>query len=147
MANLKPILSSQFLVTVDGIQGYWTKVSSPKDNRAEVKYNDGQTGFTRTLLGFVTREKVTLSKPYDPAADRALITWYKEKMANGASQPFVVTIQTVNADTQATPLAGAPTIILTQCQLASFKYPEVDRDSTKLAMIEMEVYHDDITAQ
>ena len=145
MANLKPIQQKQFLVFFDGsalLSTYFTKVTAPKESRDEVEYNNGQDGTTYTSLGFTKRDKVTFSKPFDPVADKAIITWYKGRRA-ASTEKFTATIKPVNADQAGSDISGAGTLTLTGCEVVSFKMPEADRMSTGLAMLEIEVVHDD----
>lgn len=136
--NLKPISQKQFLVTIQGIQGFFSKCTKPKEARTETTYNDGQTGEEYTHLDFIKRDKVTLSKVFDPAADKTLVSWFNERKTK-ADTPFNISIQPVSADTAGTPISGASTIILNNCFVASFSYPEVDRMGSGMAMLEIEV--------
>jgi phage tail-like protein len=136
--NLQPISQKQFLVNIQGIQSYFSKVTKPKESRAETTYNDGQTGEEYTHLDFIKREKITLSKVFYPATDKALVNWWNERKTK-ADTPFNISIQPIAADTAGSPISGAGTIILNNCFVQSFSYPEVDRMGSGMAMLEIEV--------
>lgn len=133
--NLHPIQQRQFLVFIDGVQAYFTKVTAPKETRPRSNYNDGEKGLTRKHIGFLELDDVTLSKPFDPAQDKALIQWWEEQKKN--PQPVTVTIQPVNTDVEGTPIQGAGTLVLTECVAAEFTYPSVDREADGMAMLEI----------
>lgn len=163
MGNLKPIQQKQFLVfigdtaasgsssgssssgsantTTTLVKTYFTKATAPKESRDEAEYNDGQTGTTYVSLGFTKREKVTLSKPFDPVADKTLVTWYKSRRS--ATEKFTTSIKPVAADQVGSEIASAGTLTLTGCEVASFKMPDVDRMATGVAMLEIEIVYDE----
>ncbi len=143
---LKPVTQKQFLVILDKLTDtYWTKATAPKETREVVEYNDGQTGNIRKALGFLNRDNITLSKPFDPAADKALMAWYENIRKNGTTaEGFTVTITPVNNDMAGTTISGV-TITLTGCQVVSFRTPEVDRAGSAIAMVELELLYDDIS--
>ncbi len=149
---LKPITQQQFVVLIDQLTStYWTKVTSPKESRVQSEYNDGSTGTTRKVSGFTTRENVTLTKAFDPIADKAIITWYnssKGSASTGTSSqgvtPFTVSITPVTNTYQGTTITGV-TITLTGCQVVSIKLPEVDRTGSGTAMLELEIYYEELT--
>lgn len=145
MADLQPLSIKQWLVTLDGVTGYFTKATAPKATKGEVSFNDGSTGIERTHLDFIKYEKITISKPYDPAADGSLIEWANTAFEEGTK--FTVTMQPVKADQLGSPIDGAKTIAMAECQLASFKYPEVDRGGSGLSMLELELIPGTITVQ
>lgn len=163
MGNLKPIHQKQFLVFIGDagatststsgastskdntatalVKTYFTKATAPKESRDEAEYNDGQTGTTYVSLGFTKREKVTLSKPFDPSADKTLVAWYKSRRS--ATDKFTTSIKPVAADQAGSEISGAGTLTLTGCEVASFKMPDVDRMATGVAMLEIEIVFDE----
>jgi len=153
MANLKPITVQNFIVTVNGATGLsgnilFTKASAPSFSRPEVAYNDGQTGQTLATFGFSTREKLTLSKPYDPVQDEALELWAQKEVENAnADTAFTITVQPVTSDIAGTPIASAKARVYTGCVVTRLRVAEVDRTSSSLAMLEIEVYFQNSTKQ
>lgn len=144
---LKPTMQKQFLVLLDQLkETYWSKVTAPKETRDVAEYNDGQTGKTRKVLGFTNTENITLSKAFDPVADKAIVDWYSNRKKDaGKAEKFSISIQPINADYQGSVISGGITITLTGCQVVSFKAPDVDRLGTGMSMIELEVCYDDIS--
>lgn len=148
---LKPITQQQFVVLIDQLTStYWSKVTSPKESRVQAEYNDGSTGTTRKVAGFTSRENVTLTKAFDPVADKAIIAWYnglKGSSTGGTgtgATPFAVSITPVTNTYQGTTITGV-TITLTGCTVVSLKMPEVDRTGSSAAMLELEVYYEELT--
>lgn len=136
-SNLKPVAKKQFVLTIEGVAGNFTKCTAPKVTREENQYNDGQTGQTRTHLGFTTVEKVTLSKNYDAVADKVMISWLEETLRT--NRIFTATIQPIQADLAGTVITGSGTFMLTECQLVSVTYPEADREGSGLSMFSLEL--------
>lgn len=145
MADLQPISMKQWRATIDGVQAYFTKVTAPKETFGETEYSDGQTGQTLTHTDFIKIEKVTLSKPYDPVGDKALVDLYinyKKKR-----ELKTISLEPTNADLERTKISGAPTIVLNQCQITSFTWPEIDHTGTGMSMLVMEVVPKTIDTQ
>lgn len=147
MANLKPITSQNFVVTISGAAGLsgthlFTKATAPRFSRTGASYNDGQTGQELMVFGFSQRQNLSIAKPYDPVADKALETWAQSIMEKPpANAEFTLTIQPVQSDIAGTPIPSAQARVFTGCQLVSVRMPDVDRQGTSTAMIEMEVYY------
>lgn len=147
MPNLRPLTQKQFIVQMDTLTGmYFSKVTAPKESREVVEYTDGQTGAVYKMPGFISRENVTLAKPFSPEQDKALVSWYNTKKAANAAK-FTITIQPVNADQAGSAAAAGATLALTGCEVVSLKMPDVDRMGSGLAMIEIEVLYDGWTLQ
>lgn len=140
---LKPITQKQFLVILDKLATtYWSKATSPKESRDVADYNDGQTGTVKKALGFLSRDNITLSKAFDPDADKAITTWYAEMQKNGTpNDGFNVSITPVKNDLAGTTLKGI-TLKLSGCQVVSLKLPDVDRMGNGVATIELELCYD-----
>lgn len=137
--NLTPVITAQFLVTVAGQAGYWTKVTSPKRQYGETKYSDGSTGQVLHYYGFAENDSITISKPYQPGQDTALITWLKGNDTSRVA-PFTVTVKPVTVDITGQPLANGLTFTFTGCQLKSYTLPaEVDRTANAVEMITVEI--------
>ncbi len=149
---LKPITQQQFIVLIDQLkETYWSKVTAPKESRVAADYNDGSTGTTRKVLGFTNRDNVTLSKAFDPVADKAVLAWYTSYKGGGSSAntassatPFTISITPVTNTYQGATIAGV-TITLTGCQVISAKLPEVDRTGSAVAMIEFEICYEELS--
>lgn len=150
MPNLRPISQKQFLVSLSGLpEIYFTKATAAQESREVIEYTDGQTGTVYKMPGFSSRENVTLSKPFHPDQDKALVDWYNgQKAKNYPDGKFTVSITPVSADRVASLFGdGKNTIVLTGCEVVSFKFPEVDRMSSGLAVLELELLFDDFSMQ
>ena len=145
MSKLKPVMTKQFLVVLDGVSAKFSKCSGISETRDSADYDDGETGQTFTHLGFIKLEEVTLSKTFDPVADKALVDWWVQQKK--APTDFTVTIQPVQADTQGTAISGSRALILQGCQVSSFRHAEVDRTGSGIAMLEIRVYPKAVTYQ
>lgn len=140
---LKPITVRSFLVTISGLGNtYFTKATSPKESREVVEYQDGLTGTVRKMVGFTTRDNVTLSKPFYAVEDKALVNWYQNQKKTNAAK-FVVSITPVNPDLEGSKIAGAATLTLVGCEVVSLKMPDIDRMGSGTAMVELELLYDD----
>lgn len=140
MANpLKPIPQKQAVITISTLPDtYWISSKGGKVTREKVKYNDGKTGIVQTIPSFMELEALTLQKAFDPAADAAVVTWIESQDKSPA--PFNVAIQPVKSDIAGSPFDGAKQLLFSNCVLGDYKLPtEWDRNSTGLAMIEVEI--------
>ena len=142
---LTPQSTKQYLVSLGGVQAYFTKITAPKWMKAETKYNDGQTGTMKTHLDFLDLEKVSLTKNYDAAKDGAIDQALKTRRESG--EAFEVTIQPVLADKAGSPVPNGKTIVLQGCRVVSVTYPAVDREGSGLSTMIVEVIPDDIVLQ
>jgi hypothetical protein len=135
MGNLKPITQKQFLVTISDLPNdtYWTSVKGGKASRDKEEYNDGKEGIHKKLAGFITLESLTLMKPFDPDQDGAVIDWIKKQMTEPTE--FSVAVQPVSANLVATNRGRQ--IRYEQCTLFDFKFPDVDRQSSAVANLEI----------
>lgn len=146
MPGLKPISQKQFLVVLDQLpQAYFTKATGIEESYETQKYNDGETGVIRTHVGFLDVGNVTLSKVYDPEQDASMLAWWDGQKKERST--FSVSIQAVTADTNGTVIPGSGTLLLQECQVVRFKYPEVDRESSSMAMLEIEIVPGTVTKQ
>lgn len=147
MANLKPVTVQNFIVTISGAAGLsgtflFTKATAPRFSRTEAPYNDGQTGTEQMTFGFAKRDKISVSKPYDPVTDAALEIWAQEMMEKpAANNDFTLTIQPVQSDIAGTALPSAKARVYTGCQITSFRGHDVDRGGSGVAMLELEIYY------
>lgn len=153
MANLKPITVQNFVVTISGASGLsgtflFTKATAPRLSRVEAPYNDGQTGTEQMTYGFSRRDKITISKPYDPVADAALEEWAQNMLEKPtATSDFTLTVQPVQSDIAGTAYPGAKARVFTGCQVTSFRGADVDRQGSATAMLEIEIYFQATTKQ
>lgn len=143
---LKPIYQKQFLVTLGSLKAYFNKATAPSETRDTVDYNDGQTGTTFVHAGFTKRDTVTLSKVFDPSADKELIAFYVKQTTEEPTD-FNVSIQPVSVELQGKPIAGAGTFLLNNCQFVGAKLPEADRSGSGMAMLEFTLTFDSWTYQ
>jgi hypothetical protein len=135
---LAPISQKQAKIVISAIPGiFWTSNKGGKLSREEVKYNNGQTGLEQTYVGFSMVEPLTLSKPYDPVADKAIAAFVTTQRSNGT--PFSITVTPVQADVAGSPLAGAVGVTYPNCVLTGYKPADFDRNGQGLAMIEVTV--------
>lgn len=141
MAQLAPLSVRQYIVILNAnLKTQWNKCTGGKQSRDTQEYNDGQTGQTKNLLGFIKNEMLTLSKPFDAVQDKALLNWVNDQMAKDVSNNrFTVTVQPVQVDLKGTVISGAGTFQFTNCQLVSWTKPEADRDGSSVSTLELEI--------
>ena len=153
MANLRPVTVQNFVVTISGASGLsgtflFTKATAPRFSRVEAPYNDGQTGTEQMTFGFAKRDKMTISKPYDPVNDATLEAWAQDMMEKPKdNSEFTLTIQPVQSDIAGTALPSAKARVYTGCQITSFRGNDVDRGGSGVAMLEIEIYYAASTKQ
>ena len=143
--NLQPISVKQFLVTIGGQSFTFQSKKGGKIQWTEETYNAPDQGVEYKHHSFQKMDNLTLTKLFDPAADRALITWSNTITQNRA--PFTVTVQPVQSDLAGTVYPGGGTFIYTGCELVSITDPESDRDGSGLAKLELEISFQNRTYQ
>ena|SRR4028119_913544 len=146
-ANLTPIASKQWLITVEGVDGTWRVASAPTVTRESINYTDPTLGRTRQHLGFQSNDDVTLTRDYDAKKDSAVLKWCQERLTGAATvTPFTITISPVYADVQGTPYDGSAKYTLTGCYLKSYKWINPDRGGNNLTEIQIVVTWEDIAS-
>jgi hypothetical protein len=146
MPTLRPITVQNFVVTINGAKGLtdtvtFEKCSNLKLARPTSEYNDGQTGQKMSTFGFADRSTLSLSKAYDPVNDAILEKWASDAIQNPTeNSQFTVTVQPVNSDLAGTPISGASPRTFTGCEVISLKLPDIDRNSSGVARLELDIY-------
>lgn len=142
-SNLKPISVKQYLVILGGsTKAYFNSCKGGKQSRQEEEYNDGQTGQTFSHLGFVKNDKLTITKNFDPTADKVLLDWVNTRMSKDGNARFPLTVQPVQVDLAGTVISGAGTFQFLNCQLVSWMKPDSDRDGSGMSKLELEICFD-----
>ena len=148
MPRLQPISQQNFQVTIsdDGTQLaniYFNKVSRPGLVRSQENFNDGQTGQIFKHLGLLSTDIVTLTKIWSPSQDIELLNWANDRIKSGG-ELFTVVVQPVQSTKDAEPVEGSNSWNYSGCQLVAFRPPEVDRDASGLATIELEIDYENL---
>lgn len=74
-----PLSNSEFLQTIEGVEGYFSEFSGVNYTVERPDWSDGLTNIKRKASGGTTNyEDVTLAKAFDPEKDDALIAWCEE---------------------------------------------------------------------
>jgi len=137
---------ASFLVTIDQIEGYaeyWSTCTGLEDSAGDgASYSDGLKRNLLKLPGIREVATPTLSKPYDHVADRPLMAWW-DRWCEGEQSPVRITIQPVFYCDDQPELEGEP-FVLEGCRPTRFKPPEVDKTSSDVAMIELDLTFDRI---
>lgn len=76
-----PMTTSDFLATLEGVEGYFSEFSGVKIAVERPDYSDGLTTIKRKAAsGTINYEDVTLAKAFDPEKDSYLIDWCDEAL-------------------------------------------------------------------
>lgn len=138
MANLKPIGEAQWLITVEGLPGTWSKMTPPKTTVERINYVDPTKLVQRIHPSVRKTEEITISKQFDIEQDGAIVDWIDARLkGKNVSTPFVVTASPVYPDTDGTPYEGGSKFSLVGCIFLDATYPGMDRESKNLSMIEL----------
>lgn len=130
---LKPISSRQFSITIGSEVFRFSKASKVTVSKGVESYNDGSTGRVRKHTNFSELSELQIGKPFDPADDVRLIALLKELL--DTARPIPIAVQPVLADYQGGAIAGAKTILYTECVCSGYEMPEADREGSGMAMI------------
>ncbi|MBD2060508.1 hypothetical protein H6F88_31700 [Oculatella sp. FACHB-28] len=78
--DIQPISNADYLMTIEGLDAYWTEFSGIQVNYTRAKYNDGLSNVEGTTSGGKkVYQDVTISKPFDPEQDAAVIQWIQSR--------------------------------------------------------------------
>jgi hypothetical protein len=134
VAQTIPIARSQYLVTLKSVDAYWQSFSGLSDEAQTTQYSDGLGNRTYTLVGARQAQNVTLTKAFDPVADKQTIDWYKNYCA-GTDQELTISVVPVKYCPEPEPIG--PSLILYGCKPVSLKFGEADKTSNDVSMIEI----------
>lgn len=132
--GLNPVSNKQARIIVSGIPGiFWTSISGGELAHEEIKYNDGNAGLEKTFAGMVSIKPLTISKSYDPVADKVIQSFIKAQQSN--KTPFNVTVSPVQADIAGTLIPGGQGVTYEGCTFLSYMPATFDRDGTGIAKV------------
>ena len=130
MAILQPITQSSFILTIQGVQSFWTTFSGISDSADTSTYANPTGNRLSKVVGPRTVDDVTLTAPYSPELSVAVEQLWLEYQCDF----LTVLVQPTNCDGE-TP--QGPPYVLQGCQLNSLNVAEVDRESGSVATIEL----------
>lgn len=121
----------QFLVKVDGIDGYWAQKSGAEIKADNNKVYDGGSLTPDVIAAPAQVDDVTVTRPYDPLRDQAVVNQLKQRVGQWTT---TVSVSPTEADLTIANVAGDtyPNALLT-----SIKPPESDASSGDAAEIEL----------
>jgi hypothetical protein len=94
--DISPISNADYLMTIEGLDAYWTEFSGVQVNYTRAKFSDGLSNVERTTSGGKKiYQDVTISKPFDPEQDAAVIQWIQSR-EDGS--PFDMTVRPVRKE-------------------------------------------------
>lgn len=138
MANLNPVSQKQARIIVSAMANtFWTSISGGKLSHEEIKYNDGNAGLEKTFAGMVSIEPLTLTKSYDPVADKEIQSFVKAQQRT--KTPFNVTVSPVQADIAGSLIPGGQGVTYEGCTFISYTPATFDRDGTGIAKVSLMV--------
>lgn len=129
---LKPITKASFLMTVEGINLYWTTFSGVSDSAETGQYAQGTGNRIFKVVGPRSIEDVELSSPYDPAISQEVEQFWLDYNC----QPLTITIQPVQCDGIT---ASGAAYILEGAQLQALTVAEADRESGDVGTITLKL--------
>jgi len=114
----------QFLVKVDGIDGYWAAKTGGSISADTNKAWDGGARRPDVLGGRPNTEDVELTRPFDPIRDQPLLNSLKSRVGEWRT---TLSTQPIYADMTAVPTPGD---VYSEALLIKLSMPEVDASSS-----------------
>lgn len=143
---LKPVSQKQFVVTLGASTGANASVTFNKVSAVKLSYDtfdatDPTLGHSETYPTFEKWENITLTKHYEPGdGGDPLLNWFATYRTQSPRPELTITIQPVIPNTDGSPLPGSKATQLVGCKVLSIQMsPEIDRDGSNSATIEMEI--------
>lgn len=118
----------QFLVKVDGVDGFWSTKSGGNVTSDNTKVYDGGSLKPDIITNPPTAEDITVTRPFDPDRDAEMVTSLLQLVG---SWDTTVSVTPTNADL----VAVAPPRVYSNARLTGVTEPEVDSSSGDAAMI------------
>lgn len=90
-----PMTNADVIITVDGVPGYFTKMSGLTENISRAMFSDGQSNRKRyASSGSSEIEEITINRPFDPdnTADQTAYGFFQ---AARCGRPFQVQVRPV----------------------------------------------------
>lgn len=119
----------QFLVRVDGIEGFWAGKTGGSITADTNKAWDGGARRPDVLGGRPNTEDVELTRPFDPIRDQPMINALKSRVGVWRT---TLSSQPVNADLTSVAVPGD---VYSDALLTKLSVPEVDASSSDAAEI------------
>ena len=126
---------SQFLIKINGVDFLFSACEGGNLKRETGTYVDPTT---RTKVSIVSTKEISnliLKAPYEPENLAAVMT-LAQSLITGATEETNITSQMIKDDANQTPI-GSPRG-WKGCQLIEERYPDMDLESTDVAMYELE---------
>lgn len=138
-ATAKPITQQQYLVTVKGIDTYWTSFNGIKDKAETTKWNDGLSNRTYKLVGPRELEDMELEKAFDPVADKVIVDWWLN-YCDGKDEAITISVTPVTYCPEVEPIG--PSVIIYGCRPVELEGFEVKKTSNDIAMLKLKFIGD-----
>jgi hypothetical protein len=126
---------SQALIKINGVDFLFSSCEGGNLKRETGKYTDPTT---RTKVSIVSTKEIgnlVLKAPYEPE-NLAAVKTLAQSLLTGATEEASITLQVIKDDANQTPI-GSPRG-WKGCQLIEERYPDMDLESTDVAMYELE---------
>jgi hypothetical protein len=121
----------QFLVKVDGIDGYWAGKSGGDITADTNKVYDGGSRRPDVISSPPNADDVVCTRPYDPLRDQVMINQLKERVGTWRT---TVSVSPTEADLTVARVAGD---VYSDALLIGLVSPEVDASSGDAAEVEL----------
>jgi hypothetical protein len=116
-----PLTNADAVVTVEGVAGYWTKMSGLAETVSRAMYSDGSTNRKRyATSGSSEIDEVTISRPFDPdnADDQAAYEWAKSVRCGDTFQVQVRPVRRCDGVEQ----RGSKALFFYGCRLTKLEF-------------------------
>lgn len=137
--DTNPVSNADWLLTIEGVNAYFSKFSGGAVAVERPKFSDGLTSVERTAAtGTVKVSNITLEKAYDPVKDRELIRSVIDWQCSPEYRTVTLTpVQRCNGVEQ---LSEADPVVYVNCRLANSTIPgSIDTGSgSEVSMIVLE---------
>lgn len=137
---LQPLMMSSYRVTSPNFpEAYFTKFSGIESTRSVATFSDGFSATKQKRVGATEYSNITLSKPYDPVTDDALISLLDNYCEGEEGKLISVTVTPVKVCNNIE-RKGKTTFNLLGCRPIRVKVAETDSDSMEgISMLEIEL--------
>lgn len=136
-SKIRPISKQQYLVTIKGLPNFFETFSGINEATQTSDYSDGLSNKLFSLQGPRKLEDVTLTKAYDPVADKPILDYFKNYNSGADTNGTTISVTPVNYAPQPVKISGASSILLHGCRPVSLKFSEADKKSNDVSTLEI----------
>ena len=141
-STIRPTTRGNWLLQITALDFYFETFSGLNETTSTSEFSDGLSNRLYKLQGPRSLDDFTFTKAFDPIADKAIISYWKN-WCEGETEKTTASIVPVRYCPTAEPLPGAPKLTLFGVFPISLQGWDVDKKSSDVSMLTLVVSAED----